>query len=169
MFSNKTDPETKSASVSSFNNGADANLEEALRRSLADQSGSSNGGGKKDLLKPGGSKQSPGNEKVEKISPSQKRPHSPYPPTSGKKPAPKLTLIQRRLDASEPSRFLLSKVQDCPDSHRDSYSIFLADLLCSYLGPISASLQINFMVELDFITMCYEVHKKAVHISHPGT
>ena len=68
-----------------------------------------------------------------------------------------------------PQRFVLSKVQDCPESHRDSYSIFLADLLCPSLGPIAASLQINFMVELDFLTMCYEVHKKAVHISHPGT
>ena len=156
--SNKTTPETKPTKLSNFNDGGDADLEEALRRSLEDQSGSSqlrpsNGGGKKDLLQPGGSKSSPGKERVEKTSPSKKRPYSPE-----KKSTPKLTLIQRRLDASEPYRFLLSKVQDCPESYRDSYSIFLADLLCPSLGTLDASLQINFMVELDFLTMCYEVH-----------
>jgi len=157
--SKKIVPESKPKNLSSFNDGADADLEEALRRSLADQSGSSqprtsnHGGSRKDLLKPEGSKQSPG-----KINPAKKRPHSPEPLTSDKRPTPKLTLIQRRLDASEPYRFLLTKVQDCPESHRDSYSIFLADLLCPSLGTLAASLQINFMVELDFLTMCYEIH-----------
>jgi len=161
--SKKTTPETKPANLSNFNDSGDADLEEALRRSLEDQSGSfqmktSNGGSQKDWSKPGGSKPSPGKERVEKTSPSKKRPHSPEPPSPDKRPTPKLTLIQRRLDASEPYRFLLSKVQDCPESHRDSYSIFLADLLCPSLGTLAASLQINFMVELDFLTMCYEVH-----------
>ena len=158
----KISPETKLPEFSSFNDGADADLEEALRRSLADQMGSSqlkttNGGGK-DLLKPGGSKESPGKTRAEQMNPSKKRPHSPDPPPSVKRPTPKLSLIQRRLDASEPYRFLLSKVQDCPESHKDPYSIFLADLLCPSLGALAASLQINFMVELDFLTMCYEVH-----------
>jgi len=153
--------ESKPKNISSFNDGTDADLEEALRRSLADQSGSSRpraayGGGKNDLMKPEGSKSSPGKAGIEKTSLPKKRPLSPEPPTSGKRPT--LTLIQRRLDASEPYRFLLSKVQDCPESHRDSYSIFLADLLCPSLGTLAASLQINFMVELDFLTMCYEIH-----------
>ena len=120
-----TTPENKSTSLNSFNDGADADLEEALRRSLADQSRSSqlrtsNGREEKDLFKPGGSQSSPGKGRVEKTSPSKKRPHSPEPPSSAKRPTSKLTLIQRRLDASEPYRFLLSKVQDCPESHRDS-------------------------------------------------
>ena len=65
-------------------------------------------------------------------------------------------------------------MQACPESQRDSYSIFLSDLLHPSLGTLASSLQvhthysssstsssstqINFMVELDFLTMCYEVH-----------
>merc|ERR1712130_928127 len=60
----KSSPENKCKNISSFNDGEDADLEEALRRSLADQSGSSqqgtsNGAHRKDSLKPEGSKASP--------------------------------------------------------------------------------------------------------------
>jgi len=164
---------TKPKNLSSLDDGADSDLEEALRRSLVDQGGSSSASlskafqneGKIDLEKPESSKEGQrnlGREGVDthKKSPApKKRPHSPDPSTTDKRPPSKLTLIQRRLDASEPYRFLLTKVQDCPESHRDSYSIFLADLLCPSLGQLAASLQINFMVELGFLTMCYELHK----------
>ena len=115
---------------------------------------------------------------------------------AGAKKDKQQSLIQRKLEAAEPYGFLLTKViinlsstvdftcfsttstppqvQSCPESHKDSYSIFLSDLLCPSLGKLAASLQvplsssssssssslpqINFMVELDFLTMCYDVH-----------
>jgi tyrosyl-DNA phosphodiesterase-1 len=123
-----------------FDDAGDAELAEALRRSLDDQGGSSQG--------PQGR---PG-----------KRPRSASP---GPRDAVKrhsasahLSPVQRKLAAAQPYGFLLTKVEACPESHRDGYSVFLSDLLCPSLGCLAASLQINFMVELDFLTMCYEVH-----------
>jgi len=165
-----------------FDDADDAELQEALRRSLEEQE---EGGGARSRAEEGGGGggSNKGVKRSRSPTPSSTQPSSKRNitseslknsiPSSTSSPitisttsspittsttSPPLSLIQRKLAAAEPYGFLLTKVQACPESQRDSYSIFLSDLLHPSLGTLASSLQINFMVELDFLTMCYEVH-----------
>ena len=53
----------------------------------------------------------------------------------------------------------LTKIRDSPLTHADPRSIYMADLLHPRLGNLQKSLQINFMVEWEWLKMNYEVTK----------
>lgn len=72
---------------------------------------------------------------------------------------PKMTKIQEKLEAAKPFNYFLTKVKDCPESHSDLSSIFFAELLHPSLGKLTSTLQINFMVELDWLIMNYQITK----------
>ena len=65
--------------------------------------------------------------------------------------------IQRKLEAGTPYNFFLTKIKDCPDTHSALDSLYITDLLHPSLGKLSSSLQINFMVDLEWLMMNYEV------------
>ena len=71
----------------------------------------------------------------------------------------KKSLIELKLETAAPYNFLLSKVKDNPATHKALDSIFLSDLLHPRLGRLASSLQINFMVDLEWLLMNYEVKK----------
>lgn len=54
------------------------------------------------------------------------------------------------------SRVFLTKVQDVPSTHVDGKSVYLTDILHSKYGTLKSSVQINFMVELEWLLMNYE-------------
>ena len=74
----------------------------------------------------------------------------------------KKSLILRKLDAAQPMSFFLTKVKDSPETHNDMKSIYLTDLLHPSLGELRSSVQINFMIEWDWLKMNYEVTKNEV-------
>ena len=53
----------------------------------------------------------------------------------------------------------LTKIRDSTPTHSDQRSIYMADLLHPKLGDLKKSLQINFMVEWEWLKMNYEVTK----------
>ena len=71
----------------------------------------------------------------------------------------KKSLIERKLEAAAPYNFFLTKVKDNPATHKAQDSVYIADLLHPSLGPLASSLQINFMVDLEWTMMNYEVAK----------
>ena len=75
--------------------------------------------------------------------------------TGGKKKSS----IEVKLEAAAPYNFLLTKVKDNPVTHKAQDSVYIADLLHPSLGPLASSLQINFMVDLEWMMMNYEVTK----------
>ncbi len=81
------------------------------------------------------------------------------PESSGSQPATKKSNIQRKLEEAAPVSFFLTKVEDSPETHSASDSLYFADLIHPSIGKIKRSLQINFMVEWDWLWMNYEVTK----------
>ena len=69
----------------------------------------------------------------------------------------KMSKIQRKLEAGAPYNFFLTKIKDCPDTHNALDSLYITDLLHPSLGKLTSSLQINFMVDLEWLMMNYEV------------
>ena len=67
--------------------------------------------------------------------------------------------IEEKLRSSQPMGLFLTKIKDSPQTHRDARSIYITDLLHPSLGSIKKSLQINFMVEWEWLKMNYEVTK----------
>ena len=99
-----------------------------------------------------------------KGSSSKKRSRSPSPKTPESK---KLNLetkrkksnIEMKLEAAAPYNFFLTKVKDNPSTHKAANSLYITDLLHPSLGKLKATLQINFMVDLEWLLMNYEVYK----------
>ena len=99
-----------------------------------------------------------------KESSSKKRSRSPSPKTEESK---KLNLetkrkksnIEMKLEAAAPYNFFLTKVKDNPSTHKAANSLYITDLLHPSLGKLKATLQINFMVDLEWLLMNYEVYK----------
>ena len=58
--------------------------------------------------------------------------------------------------AALPMSVFLTKIRDLPSTHADPRSIYMADLLHPKLGLLKKSLQINFMVEWEWLQMNYE-------------
>jgi len=69
------------------------------------------------------------------------------------------SLQLHKLEAASPYNFFLTKVKDNPATHSDMHSLYLTDLLHPSLGKLKSSLQINFMVDLEWLLMNYEVTK----------
>ncbi len=82
--------------------------------------------------------------------------------------------IRNKLDKSKKMSLFLSKVRDAPETHRAADSIYFSDLLHPSLGELKRSLQINFMVDWEWLWMNYEVTKNQVKrlgelLSHRGS
>jgi len=69
---------------------------------------------------------------------------------------PKQMSIDKKLTAALPMSVFLTKIRDSPSTHADPRSIYMADLLHPKLGLLKKSLQINFMVEWEWLQMNYE-------------
>lgn len=63
-----------------------------------------------------------------------------------------------RLAKAGPYNFFLTAVRDSPPTHNEALSIRFHELLDPTLGDLDSSLQINFMVELDWLLEMYKVY-----------
>jgi hypothetical protein len=63
-----------------------------------------------------------------------------------------------RLAESSPYNFFLTAICDSPATHKEALSVSFHELLDPTLGDLESSLQINFMVELDWLMEMYKVY-----------
>lgn len=63
-----------------------------------------------------------------------------------------------RLAEAGPYNFFLTAVRDSPPTHTEALSIRFHELLDPSMGDLDSSLQINFMVELDWLLEMYKVY-----------
>jgi hypothetical protein len=63
-----------------------------------------------------------------------------------------------KLAESSPYNFFLTAICDSPPTHKEALSISFYELLDPTLGDLDSSLQINFMVELDWLMEMYKVY-----------
>ena len=63
-----------------------------------------------------------------------------------------------RLAEAGPYSFFLTAVRDSPPTHKEALSIRFHELLDPSMGDLDSSLQINFMVELDWLLEMYKVY-----------
>ena len=71
----------------------------------------------------------------------------------------KKSLIEQKLEAAAPYNYFLTKVKENTETHKAMDSIYMTELLHPSLGQLSSSLQINFMVDLEWLMMNYEATK----------
>ena len=64
--------------------------------------------------------------------------------------------LLRKLELAQPFNMFFTKVQDIPSTHKDKHSLFLTDLLHSCHGELKSTLQINFLVDYQWLKMSYE-------------
>ena len=64
--------------------------------------------------------------------------------------------LVKKLDDAEPFNLFLTKVKGVSSTHNDSHSLFLTDLLHSCHGNLRSTVQINFLVDYEWLKMCYE-------------
>jgi hypothetical protein len=69
---------------------------------------------------------------------------------------PKLHPLVRKLEAAKPYSVFLTKVRDIKSTHQSPASIYLTDLLNAAHGNLKCTLQINFLVEWEWLKMNYE-------------
>ena len=62
-----------------------------------------------------------------------------------------------KLAAAAPYNFFLTAIRDSPPTHREPLSVCFHQLLDPSMGDLDSSLQINFMVELDWLMEQYKV------------
>ena len=79
--------------------------------------------------------------------------------TSGSTSNLPLIDISEKLLHMHPLNLFYNKVKDSPKTHKDKRSLYFTDLLHPSLGALKSSLQINFMVEFEWLIMNYEVAK----------
>lgn len=72
--------------------------------------------------------------------------------------APVSRNVLEKLNAAAPYNFFLTTVLDSLPTHEEHLSITFSDLLHPTLGVLKMSLQINFMVEFDWLQQQYDVH-----------
>ena len=65
--------------------------------------------------------------------------------------------ISAKLLLMSPLNLFYNKVKDSRQTHKDKRSLYFTDLLHPSLGTLKSSLQINFMVEYEWLMMNYEV------------
>lgn len=63
-----------------------------------------------------------------------------------------------RVAESSPYNFFLTAICDSPPTHNEALSVSFHELLDPTLGDLDSSLQINFMVELDWLMEMYKVY-----------
>jgi len=63
-----------------------------------------------------------------------------------------------RLAEAGPYNFFLTAIRDSPPTHTEGLSIRFHELLDPSMGDLDSSLQINFMVELDWLLEMYKVY-----------
>jgi len=63
-----------------------------------------------------------------------------------------------RLAEAGPYNFFLTAIRDSPPTHTEALSIRFHELLDPSMGDLDSSLQINFMVELDWLLEMYKVY-----------
>ena len=63
-----------------------------------------------------------------------------------------------RLAKAGPYNFFLTAIRDSPSTHTEALSIRFHELLDPSMGDLDSSLQINFMVELDWLLEMYKVY-----------
>ena len=73
--------------------------------------------------------------------------------------------VEEKLIKMSPMNLFFNKVKSSPQTHKDKRSLFFTDLLHPSLGNLESSLQINFMVEYDWLMMNYEVTKNELDVS----
>ena len=64
--------------------------------------------------------------------------------------------ILAKFEAAQPYNLFLTKVKDVPSTHKDQRSIFLTDLLHACHGSLKSTVQINFLVDFEWLKMSYE-------------
>ncbi len=69
---------------------------------------------------------------------------------------PKKHPLLTKFDKAKPFNMFLTKVKKLPSTHSDDSSIFLTDLLHICHGNLKSSVQINFLVDFEWLKMCYE-------------
>ena len=67
--------------------------------------------------------------------------------------------VAKKLSAMSPMNLFFNKVKSSSKTHKDKRSLYFTDLLHPSLGNLESSLQINFMVEYEWLMMNYEVTK----------
>jgi len=65
--------------------------------------------------------------------------------------------VRGKLERSAPLNLFYNKVRDSPETRDSDLSLYFADLLHPSLGSVKSSLQMTFMVELDWLMMNYEM------------
>lgn len=78
------------------------------------------------------------------------------PVTKHMDPQKKQHPILEKLRSAEPYNLFYTKVKAAPETHKDKQSLFLTDLLHSCHGSLKSSVQINFLVDPDWLLMCYK-------------
>ena len=73
----------------------------------------------------------------------------------------KRTDFEAKLASQSPYNVFLTKVEQSRSTHKAEDSLYLTDLLHPSLGDLKCSLQVNFMVEWEWLKMNYEVTKNA--------
>ena len=64
--------------------------------------------------------------------------------------------LTQKFENRRPFNTFFTKVKDVPSTHKDDSSIFLTDLLHSCHGNLKSTVQINFLVDYDWLRMSYE-------------
>merc|ERR1712223_69429 len=67
--------------------------------------------------------------------------------------------VNEKLRSMAPMNLFYNKIKDSPRTHKDKRCLYFADLLHPSLGNLKKSLQINFMVDWDWLSMNYEATK----------
>ena len=62
----------------------------------------------------------------------------------------------------EPFNFFFTKVKDVSSTHKDGNSVFLTDLLHSCHGNLKSTVQINFLIDYEWLRMSYEATGKSI-------
>jgi len=67
--------------------------------------------------------------------------------------------VSRKLESMSPMNLFFTKVKNSKETHKDNRSLHITDLLHPSLGNLESSLQINFMVEYEWLMANYEITK----------
>lgn len=63
----------------------------------------------------------------------------------------------KKFEASEPYNLFLTAIVQTPETHSDLLSVTMQDLLDPSLGELESSVQINFMVDCEWLMRHYKL------------
>lgn len=64
--------------------------------------------------------------------------------------------MEQKLDAAKPYNYFLTTITSSPSTHNEPLSITFQDILDPSLGELECSVQINFMVEMNWLLRQYD-------------